>query len=199
MKIRRTALVLGLALFAGLAYAQEFKIDKVHSQVGFGVKHFMVSTVHGRFTDFDGVIHYDPKDVTKSSVNVTVKTASINTDNQGRDDHLRTDDFLNAPQYPEMTFQSTKVEKRGDGYVLHGNLTLRGVTRPVEIPFTLSGPITDHRGNARIGVEGSTTINRHDFGVKFTRKMQDGSAVVGDQVKITLNIEAVAPAKSDKQ
>lgn len=193
MKFRKWALIASILAFAALAAAQDFKIDKAHSQVGFGVRHLMISNVHGRFADFDGTIHYDAKDVTKSSVQVTIKTASIVTDNAGRDDHLRTDDFLNAPQFPEMTFQSTKVEKRGAGHVLLGNLTLRGVTKPVEIPFTLSGPITDHRGNTRIGIEGSTKINRQDFGVKYASKMQDGSAVVGDEVKISLEIEAVKP------
>ena len=129
----------------------------------------------------------------KSSVNVTVKTVSVNTDNEGRDADLRKSEFLDVPQFPEMAFKSTKVEKRGGEMLMTGDLTIKGVTKEVRIPFTLSGPITDPWGNQRIAAEGSTTINRRDFGVTYARKMQDGSAVVGDEVKITLSIEAVVP------
>jgi polyisoprenoid-binding protein YceI len=194
MKVRRMAVVFSLvAVLAGAAAAQDFKIDPAHSQVGFGVKHLMISTVSGRFTEFSGTVHYDAKDASRSSVNVSVKTASITTDNAGRDDDLRKSEFLDVAKFPEMTFQSTKVEKRGGQLVLVGNLTLKGVSKPVEIPFTLGGPITDPWGNQRIAAEGSTTINRRDFGVTYNRKMQDGAAVVADEVKISLSIEAVVP------
>jgi len=195
MKMRRPAILLGLVLVAGLAAAQDFKIDKAHSEVGFGVKHLMISTVKGRFTDFEGTIHYDAKDTTKSSVDVAIKTASINTDNQARDNDLHKSEFLDVAKYPELTFKSTKVTKRGKQFVLAGDLTIKGVTKPVRIPFTMSGPITDPWGNQRIAAEGSTTINRRDFGVTYNSKMQDGSAVVGDEVKISLSIEAVVPKK----
>lgn len=192
MNIRRSGLLFTIVvLLASLATTQDFQIDKSHSQVGFGVKHLMISTVHGRFDDFSGTIHYDAKDVTKSSVQVTIKTASIDTDNASRDADLHKSEFLDVEKFPEMTFQSTKVEKRGNEMVLVGDLTLKGVTKQVEIPFTMSGPITDPWGNQRIAVEGSTTINRRDYGVVYARKMQDGAAVVGDQVKISLEIEAV--------
>jgi polyisoprenoid-binding protein YceI len=178
---------------ASLATAQDFKIDKAHSQAGFSVRHLMISNVHGRFDELEGTLHYDAKDVTKSSVQVTIKTASIDTDNENRDKDLHTSEFLDVAKFPEITFKSTKVEKRGEQLVLAGDLTIKGVTKPVEIPFTLSGPITDPWGNQRIAAEGSTKINRRDFGVTYARKMQDGSAVVGDEVKISLEIEAVKP------
>jgi len=185
-----TLIVLTLATFAA---GEDYKIDKGHSQVGFTVKHLMISNVNGRFTEFDGVISFDPKDVTKSSVHVSVKTASITTDNGGRDNDLHNSEFLDVAKFPEMMFQSTKVEKRGKDYVLIGDLTLKGVTKRVEIPFTLSGPINDPWGNSRIAAEGSTTIDRRDFGVTYNHTMKDGSAVVGDQIKITLNVEGVKP------
>lgn len=192
MNIRRTGtLVTAVLLLAGLAAAQDFQIDQAHSQVGFGVKHLMISTVRGHFNDFAGTIHYDPKDASKSSVQVTIKTASIDTGNAARDNDLHNSEFLEVAKFPEMTFASKKVEKRGERLVLVGDLTLKGVTRQVEIPFTVNGPIQDPWGNERIAAEGSTTINRRDFGVTYARKMQDGSAVVGDEVTVTLEVEAV--------
>jgi polyisoprenoid-binding protein YceI len=195
MKSRKLSLVvIASAIFlASFAFADEYKIDKSHSEVGFTVRHLMLSNVRGRFTDFAGTINYDPKDLAKSSVKVTVKTLSIATDNTGRDADLHKSEFLDVEKFPEMTFESTKVEKRGMEYVLIGNLTLKGVTKQVEIPFTFNGPINDPWGNQRIAAEGSTTINRRDFGVSYANKMQDGSAVVGDQVKISLSVEAVKP------
>lgn len=193
MKNRRLGVLFFFLVLAAAAPAQDFKIDKAHSQAGFSVRHLMISNVHGRFDELEGTIHYDAKDVTKSSVQVSIKTASIDTDNESRDKDLHQSEFLDVAKFPEMTFKSTKVEKRGAQLVLIGDLTLKGVTRPVEIPFTLSGPITDPWGNQRIAAEGSTKINRRDFGVTYARKMQDGSAVVGDEVKISLEIEAVKP------
>src|SRR5690349_8983056 len=117
-------LVLGMVAICGSALAaDEYKIDPKHSSVGFSVTHMVVSTVNGRFNDFDGTILFDEKDISKSSVNVTIKSASINTDNTQRDTHLRSSDFLDAQNRPEIVFQSKSVEKKGDGYVAHGTLT----------------------------------------------------------------------------
>ena len=198
MKTRKAVLsfavvALALSVFSTIAFADDYKIDKSHSQVGFSVKHLMISNVNGRFTDFDGTITYDPKDIAKSAVKVTVKTPSIATDHAGRDADLHKSEFLDVAQFPEMTFVSAKVEKRGDQYVVIGDLTIKGVTKRVEIPFTFSGPITDPWGNSRIAAEGSTTVNRRDFGVTYNRAMQDGAAIVGDQVKISLSVEGVKP------
>jgi polyisoprenoid-binding protein YceI len=191
--MRKYAVLAVVLAFAALAFADEYKIDRGHSQVGFGAKHLVISTVNGRFNEFSGVVDYNPQDVTKSSVKVTIKTASIDTDNAGRDNDLHSSEFLDVTKFPDMTFESTKIEKRGEQLVMTGNLTIKGVTKTVEIPFALSGPINDPWGNSRLAGEGSTTINRRDFGVTYNNKMQDGSAVVGDTIKISLNIEAVKP------
>jgi polyisoprenoid-binding protein YceI len=191
VKIRKSILFLALALTASLACADDYKIDKGHSEVGFTAKHLMITNVRGRFTDYEGSITYDPKDITKSAVKVAIKTASITTDNESRDNDLRNSEFLDVAKFPEMTFTSTKVEKRGSQLVLTGDLTIKGVTKRVEIPFTFSGPINDPWGNQRIAGEGSTTINRRDYGVTYNQKMKDGSAVVGDEVKINLSVEGV--------
>jgi polyisoprenoid-binding protein YceI len=191
MKNRKSLLLVALLALASLAFADEYKIDKGHSQVGFTAKHLMITNVNGRFTDFSGTITYDAQDVSKSAVSVNIKTASVTTDNTSRDNDLRNSEFLDVAKFPEMTFVSKKVEKRGGQLVLTGDLTIKGVTKTVEIPFTLSGPVNDPWGNTRIAAEGSTTINRRDYGVTYNATMKDGAAVVGDQVKITLEVEGV--------
>jgi polyisoprenoid-binding protein YceI len=191
MKNRKALVLMALVALASFAFADEYKIDKGHSQVGFTAKHLMITNVNGRFTDFSGTITYDAKDVSKSAVSVNIKTASVTTDNTSRDNDLRNSEFLDVAKFPEMTFVSKKVEKRGGQFVLTGDLTIKGVTKTVEIPFTLSGPVNDPWGNTRIAAEGSTTINRRDYGVTYNATMKDGAAVVGDQVKITLEVEGV--------
>jgi polyisoprenoid-binding protein YceI len=183
-------------LVAGSAFAaDEYKIDPVHSRVGFAVKHMVVNTVHGRFTDYNGSILLDDKDASKSSVNVTIKTASINTDNTGRDTDLRSANFLDVEKFPEITFKSKAVEKKADGFVAHGTLTIRGVSKDVDMPFTLSGPIDTGRGKL-LGAEAGLTINRQDYGVAWSRSLAGGELIVANDVKIEINVEAkgAAPA-----
>ncbi len=184
---KRIFAVLALLLVASFAFADDYVIDKNHSHVAFGVRHMGLSIVHGRFTDFSGTIHLDPNDATKSSVEVMIKTASISTDQPMRDKDLTTSpDFFDVAKYPEMTFKSTKVEKRGDGYVAIGNLTIKDVTKQVEIPFTLTGPVSTKMGQ-RLAVEGNTTINRVDYHVT-----KDPAPMIGNDIKIELSLEAQA-------
>ncbi|HXF04521.1 MAG TPA: YceI family protein [Blastocatellia bacterium] len=184
-------LVFVASLTSSARGADTYVIDVSHSWIGFSVRHMMVTNVRGRFTDFSGTILYDEQDITKSSVSVTIKTASINTENADRDRHLRSADFFDAEKYPEITFVSKRIEKRGADYVCIGTLTIRGVSREVAIPFTITGKVKDQRGNTRIGVEASLTINRQDFGVTWNRALDAGGVVVGNDVKIELNIEAI--------
>lgn len=196
------AVTVVLVVLAGLAPAwgaDEFVIDPVHSSIEFSVRHMMVTNVRGRFREFSGTIFYDEKDITKSSVRVTIKTASIDTGNADRDAHLRSPDFFDAAKYPEITFASTRIEKRGDDYVCIGTLTIRGVSREVAIPFRILGVVKDQRGNTRLGVEAGLTINRLDYGVSWSRALEGGGLVVGNDVKIELNVQAIkraAPASS---
>lgn len=194
MRIGRfLGLLLAVVAIGGSALAaDEYKIDPVHSMVGFNVKHMMVSTVHGRFNDFSGQIVYDDKDVSKSSVKVAIKAASINTDNTGRDNDLRGANFLDVEKFPEITFQSKTVEKKGDGYVAHGTLTIHGVAKDVDLPFTLSGPLATPRGKV-MGADAGLTINRMDYGVSWSRSLDGGGLVVSNEVKIELNVEARTP------
>jgi polyisoprenoid-binding protein YceI len=188
-----------LALASSAWAADEYKIDPVHSKVGFAVKHMAISTVEGRFTDFNGSILFDDKDPSKSSVSVTIKTSSINTDNTSRDNDLRSPNFLEAEKYPEITFKSKSVEKKGNGYVAHGTLTIKNVSKDVDLAFTLSGPIDTGRGKA-MGAEAGLTINRQDYGVTWSKSLAGGELVVANDVAIRINVEArqAAPAAATK-
>jgi polyisoprenoid-binding protein YceI len=178
-----------LVLCTGAWAADQYNIDAVHSRVGFAVKHMAVNTVHGRFTDFTGVIVYDDKDVSKSSVNVTIKSASINTDNDGRDKDLKSANFLEVEKFPEITFKSKSVEKKGDGFVAHGALTIHGVSKDVDLAFTLGGPLDTGRGKI-LGAEAAVNINRQEYGVAWTRSLAGGELIVSNDVKIEINVEA---------
>ncbi len=185
-----SGLLFGLVLLATTAFAaDEYKIDPVHSQVGFAVNHMVINTVHGRFTDFSGSIILDDKDIAKSSVNVTIKAGSITTDNSQRDTHLKSPDFLDVAGHPELTFVSKSVEKKGDGYVAHGTLTIRGVSKDVDLGFQLKGPI-NAGPKSLLGAEATLTINRQDFGVSWSKSLDKGQLVVGNDVKIDINVEA---------
>jgi len=176
--------------------AGEYKIDPAHSVIGFAIRHMEIAWVEGRFKDFEGTIRYDDKDVTKSSVEFAAKVTSIDTGVEGRDKHLRTADFFEVEKYPTMTFKSTRVERKGkDAYVLHGDLTLKGVTKPVQLPFRLTGAIKDPRGNTRVGIEAQTKLNRRDFGINFGGPLDAGGLQIGDEVNITLHLEALQPAQ----
>src|SRR5262245_15558835 len=181
-----TVLAIGGAALA----ADEFKIDPNHSSVNFAVAHMGVSTVVGRFPQFDGKIVYDDKDITKSSVNVTIKTASISTDNTNRDNDLRSANYFDVEKFPEITFQSKSVEKKGNDLIAHGTLTIRGVAKDVDIPFEIKGPVEGRRGKL-MGAHGSLTVKRDDFGVGKPTPM------IGGDVKIDLYVEAgqVQPAQ----
>lgn len=187
-----TLTVFLMVLAVGMSFAADkYSIDLAHSYAGFTVKHLVITNVKGNFTDFSGEINYDANDITKSSVNVTIKAASINTDNETRDNHLKSADFFDVEKFPEITFASTKIEKSGDSFTMHGNLTIHGVTKEVAIPFDMTGKITDPWGKERIAFEGSTKISRNDFGMTWNKAIETGGVVVGDEVKIELQVEAV--------
>ena len=174
--------------------AGDYRMDPAHSVIGFFIRHNELTLVTGRFKNFTGTIHYDT-DVTKSSVEFNARVESIDTGVEGRDKHLRTADFFDVEKYPEMTFKSTRVERKGKAsYVLHGDLTLKGVTKPIALPFTLTGAIKDGRGNTRIGIAAQTKIDRRDYGITWGRPLTGGGFDVGHDVTIDLHLEAVLPA-----
>lgn len=165
-------------------------IDPVHSDVSFTVRHLMVSKVRGMFRTFEGAIQVG-ENVLDSSVEVTVDLNSLDTRNEQRDAHIRSADFFEVEKYPTMTFRSTGLRADGDEYVIVGELTLHGVTREVELETEFNGAGPDAWGGTRSGFSATTEINRRDFGIDIHLPMDGGGAVVGDKVKVHLEIEAV--------
>lgn len=174
--------------------AGDYRMDVAHTVIGFSIRHNELALVSGRFKDFSGAIHFDDKDVTKSSVEFTAKVESIDTGVEARDKHLRTADFFEVEKFPEMTFKSTRVERKGKNLVLHGDLTIKGVTKPVALPFTLTGAIKDSRGGMRIGVAAQTKVDRRDFGITWGQALPGGGFNVAHDVMIDLQLEAIKPA-----
>lgn len=168
-----------------------WNIDPVHSGVSFQIRHF-VSKVRGKFKDFKGTIAADPEAWQNGSVDVEIATSSISTDNDRRDTHLKSNDFFAADSFPAITFKSTKIERAAgsDDAKVYGNLTIRGVTKPVVLDGHFSGIMKSSQGD-RVGFEATTTVNRLDYGVKWNRAAEGGGAMLGDEVKIEINVEAV--------
>lgn len=164
-------------------------IDPTHSTVGFSVRHLM-SKVRGSFTDFSGQI-VTTEDPTESRVEVRIASASITTNNEQRDGHLRSTDFFDAAAGQELVFVSTGVRETSDGYVIDGDLTVNGTTRPVELAAEFLGVDVDAYGATRLGAEATTSISRKEFGVDFNVPLEGGKLLIGDKIDITLEIEAV--------
>lgn len=182
--------VLALALVAlasAAVQAQTWSFDRSHSSVAFAVKHLLVSTTRGEFDSFTVELTGDAAKPTTLAAKVSIPVASIDTRNDKRDEHLRAPDFFDAAKYPTIEFVSTKVVKKGKQWAMQGNLTMHGVTKAIEIPFTVSGPVVDPWKNTRIGLEGSLTINRKDYGVGA----ETPDAVVAEQVVIDLSYEGI--------
>jgi polyisoprenoid-binding protein YceI len=173
--------------------AGTWAIDPIHSDVSFTVRHMMVSKVRGRLSKVEGEIRIGD-DFLDSSVEARIDLSSIDTNNEQRDAHIRSADFFEVEKYPAMTFRSLRVRAKGEDYVVEGDLTLHGVTRPVELALELNGFTKDPYGGTRAGFSASTEINRRDFGVDIHMPMDGGGAVVGDRIQIALEVEAVLQA-----
>ncbi len=171
---------------------QRWDIDTSHSGVHFSVRHMVIAKVRGAFERWQGAIDFDAADPTQSKVEVSIDTASIDTREPKRDEHLRSPDFLDVEKFPKMTFVSTKVEKVEDGVLrVHGDLTLHGVTQPVVLETELLGIGKDPWGNERIGFQARASLIRKDFGLGWNAMLETGGVLVGEKVDITLDIEAV--------
>jgi polyisoprenoid-binding protein YceI len=179
-----------LVFSATAIFAATYQVDPVHSQIHFTIPHLMMFKVRGEFTDYSGTVEVDDKNkITAASA--TIKIASISTREQKRDDHLRSPDFFNAAEYPTMTFTSTRFVQSGDTVTAYGKLTIRGTTKDVALTGKFLGVNTDPWGNVRAGLEATTTINRHDFGLSWNKALETGGVVVGDMVEIGLEVEAI--------
>jgi polyisoprenoid-binding protein YceI len=170
---------------------ETWAIDPAHTQVGFAVKHLMITNVKGRFPEVSGTIGLDPTTL-KPDVDVSIKAASITTSDEKRDAHLRSADFLNADLHPVIRFRGQRIEGNPDSrFTLHGDLQIRGVTRPVTVYVVKEGRATDPWGNQRVGYTATATVNRKDFGLEWNMPLEAGGMLVGDEVRITIETELV--------
>ena len=173
-----------------------YQIDPSHSSAGFTVKHMMIAKVHGGFEKMRGTFNYNPDDLSKSSVEVTIEAASINSREPQRDAHLKSADFFDVEKYPELSFRSTRFEEGGDGLYVTGDLTIHGVTKPVRLEMELpSEEVKDPWGNMKIGISGKTKIKRKDFGLTWNAALEAGGVLVGDDIAINLEIQLVRQDK----
>ncbi|PAV28819.1 hypothetical protein CIL05_14425 [Virgibacillus profundi] len=166
-------------------------VDTVHSEVGFSVKHMMISKAKGTFEKFDAVIEADPEDLTDSKIEVTIDPSSINTRNEDRDNHLRSADFFDAENHSKITFVATDIKKKsGNNYDVTGDLTIRGTTKPVTIDVDYAGQSKDPMGGSTVaGFSGETKINRKEFGLTWNAAVETGGVLVGEEVKINFELE----------
>jgi polyisoprenoid-binding protein YceI len=172
-----------------------YTIDPAHTRIGFVARHAMVTKVRGAFNDFEGSATVDHNDLSQSRVDLTIKAASIDTRNSQRDEHLRGNDFLAMDEYPEITFVSTDVRLTGPMTVeLTGDLTVKGVTNTVTVPFEFEGSAIDPFGNLRVGFEGSLTISRKDYGITWNAALETGGVLVGDKVVLEFEVSAIKTA-----
>ena len=170
-------------------------LDPAHTRIGFVARHAMVTKVRGSFNEFEGTATLDGANPADSRVEVTITAASIDTRNAQRDEHLRSNDFLAMQEYPKITFASTGVRQVDDTtFEVSGDLTIKGVTNPVTIPFTFEGAATDPFGNQRAGFEGSVSINRKDWGVNWNAALEGGGVLVSDKVTLEFEISAIKTA-----
>jgi polyisoprenoid-binding protein YceI len=169
-----------------------YVFDPAHTRIGFVARHAMVTKVHGHFGEFEGSATIDATDPAKSSATLTIKTASIDTGVGQRDEHLRTNDFLDAPTYPEIVFTSTGIEaKSGETFRLNGDLRIKETTKPVTLDVEYDGAARDPYGNLRLGFTGSTTINRKDWGISWNAALEGGGVLVGEKVKLEFDVSAI--------
>jgi polyisoprenoid-binding protein YceI len=169
-----------------------YAIDASHSRIGFVARHAMVTKVRGSFNEFEGSGYFDADQPANSHLELVIKAASIDTRNADRDGHLRGNDFFAMDEFPKITFRSTSVEQTGHAeYRVTGDLTIKGITKPVSVDFDYTGAVVDPWGNQRIGLEGNTTINRKDWGVSWNAALEAGGVLVSEKVTLEFEVSAV--------
>ncbi len=174
--------------------AGDYTLDPAHSRLGFSARHAMVATVRGQFTEFTGTAHVDTANPASSKVELSIVANSISTGNEQRDGHLLSGDFFETEQFPAITFTSTDVSRDGDEWTITGDLTIKGVTKPISVPFEFTGSATDPFGNTRIGFEGAATLLRKDWGLTWNAALETGGVLVSDKIKLAFDISAIKNA-----
>jgi polyisoprenoid-binding protein YceI len=186
------AILLAIGVQGAIAQQSTWKIDPVHSNVEFTVTHMVISEVTGHFKDYSVTLTQGKDDFSGSTLTAVIKTASISTDNDMRDNHLRSSDFFDVEKFPEMTFKSTSFEKLGDSdYRITGDLTMHGVTKSVVLDTKYNGQIKDSKGTSYAGFKATGKVNRYDFGLKWNKALEAGGIMVSENVDITLNVKMV--------
>ncbi|HEY5618784.1 MAG TPA: YceI family protein [Vicinamibacterales bacterium] len=174
------------------AVATAWQVDPAHSHVEFAVRHLMISTVKGRFGGVSGTLTGDEADPENASFALTIPVATVDTHQSQRDEHLRSADFFDAEQHPAITFRSTRIERAGrDSFAVAGDLTIRGVSKPITLTVHAGGRVRDPWGGERVGYNAATRINRKDFGLNWNQALETGGVVVGDQVNVAIELELV--------
>lgn len=172
-----------------------YTLDPAHSRIGFVARHAMVTKVRGTFNDFEGGGWFDAEDPTRSRAELTIEAKSVDTRNEDRDAHLRSNDFFAMDEFPQITFASTGIEQTGgETFRVTGDLTIKGTTKPVTIDFQFTGAAVDPYGNQRVGFEGSTTVNRKDWGVSWNTALEAGGVLVSEKVTLELEVSAIRVA-----
>jgi len=167
-----------------------YDIDVVHSTLGFTIKHLGISTTRGSFTNYAGSVEFDPNDYSSFKVGVDIQAASIDTNNETRDNHLKSADFFDVANHSQIKFVSNRLEKRGDGAVIIGDLTMKGITKNLTIPVTISGPISNPMGGTVMGITGQGRLNRQEFNIKWNKDLDNGGLMVDNIVNLIIEIEA---------
>ncbi len=175
----------------------DYTLDPSHTRIGFSARHAMVTKVRGHFDQFEGTAHVDTATPANSSVTVTIEAASVTTGNEQRDGHLKTPDFFDIANYPQITFVSTDVERDGSEWDITGDLTINGVTKRVTIPFEETGSAKDPFGNTRVGFEGEVTIDRTEWNLSFNAALETGGVLVSEKVKLEFDISAIAAVPTE--
>ena len=170
----------------------DYTIDASHSRIGFVARHAMVTKVRGSFNDFTGSIHLDTANPAASTAQISIEVASIDTRNEQRDGHLRTNDFFDAPTFPKITFKSTSVQQLDDAkFAVTGDLSIKDVTKAITVAFEFAGLATDPYGNVRAGYEGTASLNRSDYGVSFNAALDTGGLLVSEKISLELDVSAI--------
>ena len=176
-----------------------YTLDPAHTRIGFVARHAMVTKVRGAFNDFEGSATVDGDDLARSTARLTIKAASIDTRNEQRDGHLRTNDFFDAPTFPKITFKSTSVQQLDDGKLaVTGDLSIKDVTKAITVAFEFAGLSTDPYGNVRAGYEGTASLNRSDYGVSFNAALDTGGVLVSDKINLELDVSAIKNVASPR-
>ncbi len=202
---KRMLNIISLMIGAGLIFASpalgemsKWNLDKDHTTLGFEVAHMVVSKTKGKFTEYTGVVEMDPDKQDFKTISAVIQTASVTTDHKKRDDHLRSPDFFDAKTFPTMSYKMKSYKKTGDTYTAVGDFTLRGITKEITLTGTFNGVAKDPWGNTRAGFTAEGTINRQDYGMRFSKLLDNGGLMVGDVVKLRLEIEVIKEKKAEK-